>query len=129
MQTTLMTVSDLARHQGVNKALISRRVKAFGLRTEPGPYGAKLVNVSEYDRALRRARTIRVCAEFIERLRRSGKLGKLDTKTGEEIYRALQVAASAGAAAADDLLSRLEKDLEGASESLLVMLTSKTIVA
>jgi DNA-binding MarR family transcriptional regulator len=50
-----MTVSELARHRGVDKAAISRRVARLvdleRLATRPGPRGAKLINVAEFDKA------------------------------------------------------------------------------
>jgi DNA-binding MarR family transcriptional regulator len=52
----LVSVSELARQRNRDKALISRqvgRLVADGkLQTYPGPRGAKLINVAEYDRAI-----------------------------------------------------------------------------
>jgi hypothetical protein len=47
----LVSISELARRKGVDKALISRQVGALNLRTYPGKGGAKLVNIAEFDRA------------------------------------------------------------------------------
>ena len=51
-----LTVSELARVRGVDKAAISRRVArleaAGALTTRPGPRGSKLVNAAEFARAV-----------------------------------------------------------------------------
>jgi hypothetical protein len=51
-----VTISELARLRGVDKAAISRRVArleaAGALTTRPGPHGTKLVNVAEFDRTV-----------------------------------------------------------------------------
>lgn len=51
-----ISVSELARRKGRDKALISRQVSRFEtegrLKTYPGAGGSKLVNIVEYDRAI-----------------------------------------------------------------------------
>lgn len=50
-----ITVSELARQRGVDKAAVSRRVKRFEaqglISTRSGPQGSKLINLAEFDRA------------------------------------------------------------------------------
>jgi hypothetical protein len=51
-----LTVSELARVRGVDKAAISRRVArleaAAALTTRPGPRGSKMINADEFARAV-----------------------------------------------------------------------------
>jgi DNA-binding MarR family transcriptional regulator len=50
-----VSISELARMRGVDKAAISRRVRRLEdqglLRTSEGKHGTKLVNIAEFDRA------------------------------------------------------------------------------
>lgn len=51
-----LTVSEIARQRGVDKAAVSRRLSRLeslgAVATRPGPRGTKLVNVAAYDRAV-----------------------------------------------------------------------------
>lgn len=47
-----LTVSELARQRGVDKAAISRRITRLGLELRPGPRNSKLVNVAAFDHAV-----------------------------------------------------------------------------
>jgi hypothetical protein len=73
-----MTITALARAEGVDKALMSRRVKQLKLETLPGPRGAKLVTVASYLKAVGRPATDEPGppGEQLDRLARKGKLGR-----------------------------------------------------
>ena len=69
----LMTITGLARAKGVDKAYISRRVKALGLKTQRGPNNSKFVNIAEYDAAAKRAKI--GPRDVVDLLAWRGKLG------------------------------------------------------
>ena len=72
-----MTITALARAEGVCKALMSRRVKQLNLETFPGPRGAKLIAVASYLQATGRPATDEPGppGDQLELLARKGKLG------------------------------------------------------
>jgi hypothetical protein len=73
-----MTITALARAEGVDKALMSRRVKQLKLETRRGPRGAKLVAVASYLQAVGRPATDEPGppGDQLDRLARKGKLGR-----------------------------------------------------
>jgi transposase-like protein len=71
----LMTITALARAEGVCKALMSKRVKQLNLKTLPGPRGAKLVAVPSYLQAMGRPGKLGPAADQLELLARKGELG------------------------------------------------------
>jgi len=72
-----LTISALARAEGVDQAAMSRLVKQLKLETSPGPRGAKLVAVASYLQAVGRPATeqLQPPSDQLERLARKGKLG------------------------------------------------------
>src|ERR1700722_17381431 len=72
-----LTISALARAEGVDHAAMSRLVKQLKLETSPGPRGAKLVAVESYLRAVGRPATeqLQPPSDQLDRLARKGKLG------------------------------------------------------
>jgi hypothetical protein len=72
-----MTITALARAEGVDKALMSRRVKQLKLETLPGAHGAKLVTVASYLRALGRPadEELQPPGDQLDRLVRRGNFG------------------------------------------------------
>lgn len=72
-----MTISALARAEGVDKALMSRRVKQLKLETFPGPRRAKLVTIASYLKALGRRTTeeLRPPIDQLDRMARRGNFG------------------------------------------------------
>lgn len=71
----MMTITALARAEGVCKALMSKRVKQLNLKTFPGSRGAKLVAVPSYLQAMGRPGKLGPAADQLELLARKGKLG------------------------------------------------------
>ena len=70
-----MTITALARAEGVDKALMSRRVKQLKLDTLPGSRGAKLVAVASYLQAVGHPK-LGPPGDQLDRLARKGKLGR-----------------------------------------------------
>jgi hypothetical protein len=79
MKQQRMTISALARAEGVDKALVSRRVKRLKLETLPGPRGAKEVNVAAYLRAMGRGANVQLetpPSDELDAMARKGRLGR-----------------------------------------------------
>lgn len=125
-----MTISGLARAEGVDKALMSRRVKQLKLETFPGPRRAKLVTIASYLKALGRPATeeLRPPADRLDRLARRGKLGagaqadiRLETARR---YKRLSESAAKGDKKALALLNQIHRalgdDATGRCRALLV---------
>jgi hypothetical protein len=82
---TLVSISDLARLQSRDKALISRNVtalqKAGRIKAQPGRYGSKLIDLQEYEGATGKlidARHFLGLSLVIELMAREGRLGEGD---------------------------------------------------
>jgi hypothetical protein len=110
----LMTISELARAEGVDKALMSRRIKALKLETTPGPRGAKFVDLARYKEATGRP-VAEAPKNVIEYMARRGKFG-----SGEQLFNRLEAAkllraryvkACAGDEKADGAIDEIEKML------------------
>jgi hypothetical protein len=111
-----MSISEIARSEMCDVALISRRIKALGLKSERGFRGAKLIDHEEYQRAVGRGdKDVQAATNFVELLALRGKLGRgTDGKLRVEaarIYLDLYRKASRGSTKADELLVRVEQAL------------------
>jgi hypothetical protein len=84
-----MTITALARAEGVDKALMSRRVKKLKLEILPGARGAKLVAVASYLKAVGRPAhdELGPPGDQLDWLARKGKLGR-----GAEAFARLKAA-------------------------------------
>jgi hypothetical protein len=112
-----MTISDLARAEGVDKALISRRVKSLGLKTLPGPRGAKFVNLADWNRVCGRRpdEVLKAPADLLDHLARRGKLGTTGEATtlvkAGRLYQVFYRRSAVGDSKAEERLRAIEQTL------------------
>jgi hypothetical protein len=132
-----MTISDLARAEGVDKALISRRVKKHKLETLPGPRGAKFVDEGEYRRAMGRSAAAPLhtppCDELEMLIRKGHWRGQEATirQMAGHHYRALVLRADLGDRKAQAALVKINGyiGLDAAETCRCVLVTGRPLFA
>jgi len=132
-----LTISDLAREEGVDKALISRRVKKLEqqglLPTYSGPNNSKLVNRSQYNQACGRPGKMAPLGDPISQMAYRGKLGREEVLTRRleaarkyaELFRRADGGEQPAAQRMDELDSLL--GIRGAELCYLILVKEKNL--